>query len=221
MRRSAATARRAPEGRLGRIRRRVLIVVPLVLFGLLILVRILGIDPVALDVAPESPQFEIEWRFAAVSGPKVHIRVDVLSDTVEIASSAWESPVYVTNGELLVPIIALGSVPPLAATTDWVAIDLVEIPQVPEFAVDDLRGFVADISFHRCSRPTPTMLEYFDFFVPGQAEAIRSEEICGWGATHMVQREQRSDPLNAPVANLVSLDGARIRSILAFLGLAG
>jgi len=136
-------------------------------------------------------------------------------------AAAWESPVYVTNGELLVPIIALGSVPPLAATTDWVAIDLVEIPQVPEFAVDDLRGFVADISFHRCSRPTPTMLEYFDFFVPGQAEAIRSEEICGWGATHMVQREQRSDPLNAPVANLVSLDGARIRSILAFLGLAG
>jgi len=120
---------------LGRIRRRVLIVVPLVLFGLLILVRILGIDPVALDVAPESPQFEIEWRFAAVSGPKVHIRVDVLSDTVEIASSAWESPVYVTNGELLVPTSALGSVPPLAATTDWVAIDLVEVPQVPEFAV--------------------------------------------------------------------------------------
>ncbi|MEZ5273133.1 MAG: hypothetical protein R2694_12645 [Ilumatobacteraceae bacterium] len=137
-------------------------------------------------------------------------------------AAAWESPVYVTtNGELLVPIIALGSVPPLPATADWVAIDLVEVPQVPEFAVDDLRGFLADISFHRCSRPTPTMLEYFDFFAPGRSDAIRSEEICGWGATHIVQREQRGDLLSPPTANLVALDGARNRSVLAFLGLSG
>lgn len=116
---------------------------------------------------------------------------------------------------------AAGSVPPLAATTERAAIDLGEIPQVPEFAVDDLRGFLADISFHRCGRPTPTMLEYFDFFVPGQAEAIRSEEICGWGATHIVQREQRGDVLSPPTANLVALDEARNRSVLAFLGLSG
>ena len=65
------------------------------------------------------------------------------------------------------------------------------------------------------------MLEYFDFFAPGRSDAIRSEEICGWGATHIVQREQRGDLLSPPTANLVALDGARNRSVLAFLGLSG